>query len=246
MVQAVLMPAIARPALDRKGLETQPVLLSVPTDVALDGEAQTEWLIVTPDHLSVVHSFGDGDVLRTIPWDEVDEVRTVTGVGSGRVQVRSDEIWTDLLRYSNSLAQRFHKVSRSLDQAAQADSIDAESFAGISNEKLDPPHCESCGLRLPIGADLAADSCPRCMQQGRIVRRVFELIAPYRNGAVTLCLLTIVGVAAELVPPKLQQYMVDHILARDGASGWRCCCGERLSHGIVSRRPGAGRFTGDA
>ncbi len=54
------------------------------------------------------------------------------------------------------------------------------------------------------------------MQRGRILQRLYELITPYRNGAVVLCLLTIFGVVAELVPPKLQQYMVDHILTRDG------------------------------
>ena len=211
------MPAKARPSLDRHGLENQSILLSVPTDVSLAGDAQSQWLIATQTDLSVVCSLGDGNVLVSVRWGDIDEVRTVAGVGSGRLQVRCGETWTDLLRYSNSLAQRFHKVSRQLDAAARADAVERERMIVADATKLDPPHCPSCSLRLPLGADPGGASCPRCMQRGRIVRRVFELLVPYRNGALSLCLLTIVGVLAELVPPKLQQYMVDHILAGGGA-----------------------------
>jgi ABC-type multidrug transport system fused ATPase/permease subunit len=51
------------------------------------------------------------------------------------------------------------------------------------------------------------------MQKGQILRRVGDLLRPYTRGAVLLCLLTLLGVVAELAPPKLQQYMVDNILS---------------------------------
>ncbi len=57
----------------------------------------------------------------------------------------------------------------------------------------------------------------RCLQKGQILRRVSELLKPHMRGAIFLSLLTIVGVAAELIPPKLQQYMVDHILGPNAA-----------------------------
>jgi ATP-binding cassette subfamily B protein len=57
------------------------------------------------------------------------------------------------------------------------------------------------------------------MQKGRILARVGELLAPYTRGAILLCLLTLLGVVAELVPPKLQQYMVDNILSQSAAEG---------------------------
>jgi ATP-binding cassette subfamily B protein len=46
-----------------------------------------------------------------------------------------------------------------------------------------------------------------------VLARVWSLLRPQLAGAVLLCLLTIVSVVAELVPPKLQQYLVDDILA---------------------------------
>jgi len=196
------------------GLNHRPVLLSIDTDVALSGEPSSEWLVVTPDHLAV----SDGhEKLRTVAWPDVERVRTSSGVGGGSLQVRSAGAWIDLVRYSNALATRFHKVSRALDRGRErlAAGLPAE-LDGLDGP-LDPPACPTCGLRLQT----AEDSCPRCLQKGQILRRVGGLLAPYARGSIVLCLLTFVGVVAELVPPKLQQYMVDDILSAksDAAAG---------------------------
>ncbi len=61
-------------------------------------------------------------------WEEIDEVRTVSGVGSGRLQVRRGVMWTDVIRYSNALATRFHKISRQLQNVAKAEYVDHELF----------------------------------------------------------------------------------------------------------------------
>jgi ATP-binding cassette subfamily B protein len=138
------------------------------------------------------------------------------------LQVKADGSWIDLVRFSNAFAMRFHKVSRALEAALATperlapDGHDDEDLLGV--ETLDPPRCPSCSLRLAT----REQSCPRCMQKGRILKRVGELLSPYARGAVLLCLLTLLGVVAELIPPKLQQYMVDDILsgsAADPAAG---------------------------
>jgi ATP-binding cassette subfamily B protein len=209
------MPAAARGSLDQSGLDAKSIVFSVSTDISLSGDVASQWLIVTESSLAVLQSPVADEVLLSADWSEIDEVRTVSGVGSGRLQIRRGETWSDLLRYSNALATRFHKLSRQLNLAANAELVDAELFAFTSTQ-LDPPHCDHCGLRLPESIDPDADACPRCMQHGRILSRLWELITPHRNGAIVLCLLTIFGVAAELVPPKLQQYMVDQILTNNG------------------------------
>jgi ATP-binding cassette subfamily B protein len=178
-----------------------PPLLEIDTDVSLDGQPTPEWLVATADELRVT---AGGQTLRRVARDTVEEVRTTAGVGGGTLQVRIDGDWVDLVRYSNAMATRFHKVARALEQrGAEADFLAAA-------DDLDPPRCPSCRLRLTT----KDQACPRCMQKGRILKRVSELLAPYTRGAIILCLLTFVGVVAELVPPKLQQYMVDSILTR--------------------------------
>lgn len=109
------MPDHVHRRLDAAGLNHRPVLLSVGTDVGLAGEPAAEWLVVTPDHLAAT----DGhDTLRAVAWRSVERVRTTSGVGGGSLQVRTDGVWIDLVRYSNALATRFHKISRALDRSA--------------------------------------------------------------------------------------------------------------------------------
>jgi len=189
-------------------------LLESDTDVSLDGVPATESLVVTPQAVRV--RAGDR-VLRTVPWADIEQVRTSAGIGGGTLQVKTDGEWIDLLRYSNARATRFHKVSRLLEQALQAGT---ETGAvrlppDVDEADLDPPRCPSCSLRLTT----REQSCPRCMQKGRILKRVGALLAPYSRGAILLCVLTLLGVVAELIPPKLQQYMVDSILSRPAADG---------------------------
>src|SRR5690606_26543809 len=45
-----------------------------------------------------------------------------------------------------------------------------------------------------------------------IVGRLAQMLRPHRTTAAVMCALMLVAVAAELAPPKLQQYLVDHIL----------------------------------
>jgi ATP-binding cassette subfamily B protein len=217
-----LPPAVQR-SLDRAGLNHRPVLLSIDTDVAIDGRPAREWLVVTPDHLSAVAEAVDGSVLRSVPWQGVDQVRTTAGLGGGTLQVREEGEWVDVIRYSNAMATRFHKVSRALEQAREA-APSADRLERVASiwadddpraEPLDPPRCPRCRLRLAT-RDTA---CPRCVEKGQIMRRVADLLRPYARGAAFLCGLTLLGVVAELVPPKLQQYMVDNILSgrADGA-----------------------------
>jgi ATP-binding cassette subfamily B protein len=214
------VPAAVQRTLDAAGLNHRPVLLSIDADVRLDGWPAPEWLVVTPDHLSVAD---EGKVVRSVAWPDVEQIRTSAGIGGGTLQVRTGGDWLDLVRYSNSLATRFHKVSRALEQTRDrlkaGDSVQSP-FEPLDSEDgstatIDAPRCPSCSLRLSS----REDSCPRCMQKGRILRRVGELLAPYTGGALMLCLLTLLGVVAELVPPKLQQYMVDNILSGRPAGG---------------------------
>jgi ATP-binding cassette subfamily B protein len=186
--------------------------LEIDTDVTLDGLPGRERLLVTREQIAAE---ADGAVLRAVAWPTVTEVRTTAGLGGGTLQVKTDGTWIDVVRYSNALATRFHKISRMLERSREALAAGESSDLAALDGPLDPPRCGSCGLRLAN----QEDACPRCMQKGQILRRVGELLAPYTKGAILLCGLTLVGVVAELVPPKLQQYMVDEILsakARDG------------------------------
>jgi ATP-binding cassette subfamily B protein len=191
-------------------LDHDPILLTIDTDISLDGKPQSQWLIATRVELSVVTGRPDAEPARQLPWDNIQAVRTVVGVGSGLLQVQVDGEWLDVLRFSNTHAYRFHKVARRLDVWSKEGCPTSDVERSM---EIDPPKCPTCELRLSSHDD----HCPRCLPRGQILQRAWKLLSPYWRGAAGLCLLTIVGVAAELIPPKLQQYMVDHLLT-DGVT----------------------------
>jgi len=238
----VSLPTAAHGSLEAAGLNHRPVWLSIDTDVHLDGTPATLWLIVTPDHLSVIDAvhgwqpgqpgvpvspvelvdnpgeapWSDSEVLLVLAWDRVTKFRTIAGTGSGLLQAKLEEGWIDVLRFSNRLAGRFHKVARRLELLLEQPDF-REQAAVLSpgwEEELDPPRCFQCQLRLTT----IHEACPRCLQKGQILRRVTDLLRPHYRGALFLTGLTIVGVVAELIPPKLQQYMVDHLLGPEATT----------------------------
>ncbi len=216
---ATLGPPAAGPASRLEPAAAAPAAawFSLDTDVSLGGEPAREWLVASPAGLTVAaREIPRGETvpveaIRHVAWSDLDRVRTAAGIGGGMLQVRVGGDWVDLVRYSNALAARFHKLARALETAreAAADGGSAVAEPELESGPLDPPHCPTCNLRLAT----PEESCPRCLQKGRILRRVADLIAPHTRSAILLGILTVVGVAAELVPPKLQQYLVDDILS---------------------------------
>ncbi len=213
-------PAAVTACLEAAGLPGHWVDFALDTDVALDGAPSREWLTLTAEHVAVVRQSEPAQLLRTYLIEEIDGARTLAGVGSGTLQLRIQEDWVDVLRFTNSLSLRFHKLSRAFEHAVQKDDDqprrDAAEiverlrrFMETNADSLDPPRCPTCNLLL----SKTQEACPRCLQKGQIFRRLSGLLRPQLRGALALCCLTILGVTAELIPPKLQQYMVDEILS---------------------------------
>ena len=106
--------------------------------------------------------------------------------------------------------RRFHKLADKLEDLR----TERRSRRSHPDEQVDSTHCPKCGLRLPT----AGESCPRCLPRKAIVARLWQLLRPQWPTALGMCGLMLVGVAMELAPPKLQQYLVDDILTKAAAS----------------------------
>jgi hypothetical protein len=109
-------PASVLRLLDERGLNGQPVLLTTASDLSLDGQLQRCWFVVNGPHLAVL---ADGSAIRLLCSLTINQVETFRAhgvIGSGFLQARLDGVWVDLLRYSNSLANRFTKVAAKLEE----------------------------------------------------------------------------------------------------------------------------------
>lgn len=159
-------------------------------------------------HLPFSHS-GEADKAATpsvvvhLPVSQVREFRTQSAIGSGFLQAYVDDYWVDLARFPNTEADRFSRLAKYLESLRTDGKVEVNEEATTK-----VTHCEKCGQRLPV----PDEACPRCIPRKAILARLGQMLWPYRMYALVMCGLMLLAVAAELTPPKLQQYLVDHIL----------------------------------
>ena len=200
--------AIAR-LLSGQGVAAADILLCTDTDIDFAGAYQTQWLVVTEDR-AVVCSDGDAPrVLLSVNFAQASEFRCEGVIGAGLLQARIDGVYLDLLRYSNKLADRFGKVARKLDRKLKGQPITIEP-----EDDVDARRCKTCDVVL----DSAGEICPRCVNKGAVLARMWKLMRPYKSAAAAMMTLLVVGIALDLVTPRLTQILIDRVLPASAGS----------------------------
>ncbi len=195
--------------LDSAGLNHHPLLLSLRTDIDMTGASNGCWVLVSDERLTVVREGGEPTLMSTLRLTDAEKFRVCPGVGSGTLQYLRGGVWNDVARFSNALDDRFQALGTRLQHFRETGEWHTPSVY-----ELNARRCPTCHFRLPS----VGETCPHCLPRGAILSRVWGLIRPQRRGALWLMGLTVLGVIAELIPPKLQQYMVDDVL-RSGSDG---------------------------
>jgi ATP-binding cassette subfamily B protein len=199
------VPGKVKTLLENQQLNGVPVLLSTTSDLSLIGDESPHWIVATRENLAVVTGGAEPRLVTHVPLERVQKFRAHGAIGSGFLQAYVDDAWVDMARFSNTLATRFHKLADKLEDLRSKGEVTIDPA-----EKVDSTHCPKCGLRLAT----AGESCPRCLPRRAIAARLWQLMRPQWPTALGMCGLMLVGVAMELAPPKLQQYLVDEILTK--------------------------------
>ncbi len=203
------VPTPIQQLLETHHLNGLPFLLATTSDLSLSGDVRPHWLIATSENVAVVTDGPESTIVGSVPLNRVEKFRSQGTIGSGFLQAWVDGSWVDLVRYSNALTTRFHRVAGKLEDLRTTGEVTIRP-----EEEVDTAHCPNCGLRLPT----AGESCPRCLPRRTIAIRLAQMLMPYWPSALAMCLLMLLGVATELAPPKLQQYLVDEILRQGQVS----------------------------
>jgi len=184
------------------------ILLSAQSAIDLQGRFRPHWLLVTDRRLLVVAGGLDGQgpqLARAVPREQIQDARLFNTVGSGFLQVKLDGTFIDLIRFGNEARFAFETLVRKLGAWRQGEPVELHE-----SDLQDPRKCPTCGLTLQFIGDV----CPRCVDRGAVFMRVLGLMKPYAGLALLMLVLLLAGIGLDLVPPKLTQYLVDHVLIR--------------------------------
>jgi len=196
-------PAEIVRCLAAESIHSEDLLLCTDTDIDNLGHYRRRWLAVTQDKLLVVSDGASPTVELRLAFDKVSEFRCQGTVGSGLLQACVDGCYIDILRYSNRMADRFGKVARKLDGR-----LKGRPIVIYDEDNIDPRRCSGCGLMLQF----VGDTCPRCVNRGAVLSRMWALMRPYRAAALAVMGLLVVGIGLDLVAPQLTRYLVDNVL----------------------------------
>ena len=202
MLKEIPPPSVAARLADESVRDGQ-ILLCAATDIDKHGRYHRQWLAVTAERLLVVSEDEPPQLILSMPLADATEYRCRSVIGSGLLQARVDGMFVDLLRYSNRMADTFHKIARKMDRSLQGEPIRIDP-----DEEVDPRRCPTCGLML----EFVGDTCPRCVSKGAVLARMSLLLAGYRKLAAIVMLLLVAGIGLDLVGPQLTRYLVDHVL----------------------------------
>ena len=188
------------------GIDRDTVWLCCETDLNLSGGYEQVFFVCDADRLlTVVKQEGTDGVVRCLLMrDKVAEVRTRQGVGGGFLQALVEDIYVDILAYSNAQADLFHKVVAKLRSWSEGLEVNTSP-----EDDLNPRKCPTCGLTLQFPGDV----CRRCVRHGTVLRRVLHMMRPYAGKATLMMALVLVSIVLVLIPQQLVRLLIDRVLA---------------------------------
>ena len=186
------------------GKSPDSIRVATSTDITRDGRFGERWLVGLDDRILVLDPApSQASILVEVPYTEITEVTADPLVGGGVLNVASDGQKISLLHYSNTLSAKFSRVARTLQAIANNEEEPEE------DEEQEGSSCPSCGRALPRYSKV----CPHCLDKGKVLRRLFRYLLPYKLKAAETSLLMLLGTAINFAPVWLGGEMVDRVFA---------------------------------
>lgn len=189
--------------LSEESIQDSDVVLCTHTDINHHGRYEPQWLVITRDTLLLLEEGEPAQLIFRMSLADATEYRCRAVIGSGILEARADGMYVDILRYSNRFADRFERIAKKLDRHLHGEEIRITEEDGSDSRR-----CPKCGMMLQF----AGDVCPRCVDKGVVLTRMWNLMKPYRMAAMGIMTLLVMGICLDLVGPQLTRYMVDHVL----------------------------------
>jgi ATP-binding cassette subfamily B protein len=195
-------------ALRNLGKDPSGIRLALRSDLSPDGTFGEQWLVLDDADLWVwERSNGSAQLRYNYSLDAIRDAKVERCVGNGLIQVAVDEEPRVLMHFSNELIDQFGRVAFYLHERAEEG-----PDTPVPDPDADAHRCRVC--RQPL-LDRSIKVCPRCIQRGRLMRRLLGLARPYRGRMVAIVALLLAGVLVDLLPPYLTRVLIDDVLRGD-------------------------------
>ena len=166
-------------------------------DMDREGHFADSYLIVT-DKSAI--GLGEGQDPVTVELAEIDSAKNIELFGGGRVMIKTAQGMVTLICYSRDLIPEFAAGARIIE--------DLVNDREIILPTLDGPAYSKSGVPLPERGAQSPTDVPRM----EIIRRLYEIVQPYRWRLVLMTIAMLVTVVAQMSIPLITKFIVDEVL----------------------------------
>lgn len=172
-------------------------LFKLESDLTEEALFGVRTLTVRPNE--VIVNDPSGAVVFRVPFSDIASAKTEPLVSGGRVilKLKSGEDLA-IITYSQTHSNLFSEAARGIEQIANGEEL-------MISLKIQKTRCENCGRLLPEKDGI----CPVCVNRGKTMLRIAKFLAPYKKGAITLVACALTSTALNLLPPRLQGWLIN-------------------------------------
>ena len=144
----------------------------------------------------------DGEVVRSVPAEDVKEAAVLGSVGCGQVFLTmkgGDEI--TIARFDMSQLKPAGEWCKIINHFAETGHVETE-------QEIERPSCPKCGLTYPEGMRI----CPFCYSKRSLMRRTYEVIKPFWRQIVMAESFQTISNFLFILVPVFQRILIDNYL----------------------------------
>ena len=202
------------------------LILLTDTDFGRDGTFGHSWVAVTNRRIMTFsENHAEGPQVEAALKD-VKSVRCAHMVGRAALEADVNGRKVELLRYSNSQAEKFARVAKGLNDACKEGKTPVFDLEGQELRK-----CPKCGRLLPEKGSF----CPACLKKRQVIRRFWGYLRPHWPLALLVSVVIVAGTTLSLAPPYFTKLLIDDVF--NGGGGRRLLfllVGALAAMGLVS------------
>ncbi len=195
------LPELIEKDLVARGIRGDQVLVATDTDLDIAGEYSESWVVVTATHILVYMLDEEEDqafLLKEEALEGVDSARTDTRVGSGFIEIKTNGMYEEFIRFSNKYAEKFAKVAATIKSLAEGKQLPVLA----KDEPLD----EDASLKSSL------DSPHAKVRRGTVFFRFLLRTKQYWPTILAGMVLVVLTIFSMLVPQQLVKVLVDNVL----------------------------------
>lgn len=183
------------------------VILKSPSDLSLNGQYLTSYLIVTEDSLVSYDRAHKGNCLK-IGLDKIERCEIERMYSNSIFQVVVDGQKIDINRFSNSYLDYFEEIVSIVNKPEKKAANTDNAIKGNDKKPETKYRCPKCGRTLQDKNSI----CVLCIDKRKVVWRLLKYIKPHAKLTGIVLIFSLVTTVIPLVPPYITKILIDDVL----------------------------------